>query len=126
MAKILVVDDDVNNRLLLRTLLESVDHVVHEAASAAEGLRVIGDAAPDLVIVDLHMPEVDGVSFIRTLRNDPDLASLEIALYTGTSPSAALEDFLDLYGVKTIIPKPCEPEELLQRVRSALISSSSA
>ena len=126
MAKILVVDDDHNNRLLLKTVLSHDKHIVFEAQSATEGLRLIAEHGPDLLVVDLRMPDIDGVTFVRNLRADPAHAKLEIALYTGTELTAALEDFLQLHRVKTVIPKPSEPEEILRRVRAALTSDSDA
>lgn len=123
MAKILVVDDDPNNRLLLKSILGYDEHVVIEAETGAIGLQRVAQHVPDLVIVDLYMPDVDGVTFVRTLRGNPSFAAIEIALYTGTALTAAIETFLELYRVRTVIPKPSEPEEVLQRVREALTSN---
>ena len=126
MARILVVDDDANNRLLLKTILSSEQHTVFEAASATEGLIQAAERKPELIIADLRMPDVDGVTFVRMLRADPAFASIEIALHTGTPPTDALEDFLEMYRIRTVIPKPCEPEEVLLRVRAALTPDSAA
>jgi CheY-like chemotaxis protein len=120
MAKILIVDDDFNNRLLLVTLLKHAAHVVVEASDGAEGLRLAQEHHPDLVIVDLNMPTMDGVTFIRTLRSSFASAEMRIALYTGTAENAALRDFMELAGVAHVIPKPCEPEELSRHVELAL------
>lgn len=120
MARILVVDDDANNRLLLKSILSFDSHTVVEAEDGAIGLQRIAEHKPDLVIVDLYMPGVDGVTFVRALRDDPAHAAIEIALYTGTTVTPAIEDFLELYRVNTVIPKPSEPEEVLRRVRASL------
>ncbi|MBV8723463.1 MAG: response regulator [Candidatus Eremiobacteraeota bacterium] len=120
MAKILVVDDDPNNRLLLKSILNYDGHTVVEADSGAAGLARVAEDTPDLVIVDLNMPDVDGVTFVRTLRENPAHDAVEIALYTGTMLTAAIGDFLQLYRVRTVIPKPSEPEEVLRLVSDAL------
>lgn len=120
MATILVVDDDANNRLLVKSILTYDGHTVLEANDGAEALDRLGREVPNLVIVDLNMPRVDGVTFVRTVRSNPAFDGVEIALYTGTALTAAIEDFLDLYRVKTVIRKPSEPEEVLRLVRAAL------
>ena len=120
MSKVLVVDDDANNRLLLASLLRYERHTVLEAANGAQGLQSVAEHSPDLVIVDLNMPEVDGVTFIRRLRETPESKDLKVALSTGTAMTEAMQDFLDLYGVGAVIPKPSEPEEILRLLRLLL------
>lgn len=120
MAKILVVDDDFNNRLLLVTILTHAAHVVVEASDGVEGLRLANEHRPDLVIVDLNMPGMDGVTFIRSLRSSFTPRDVRIALYTGTATNAAMRDFMELAGVSHVIPKPCEPEDLSRHVALAL------
>lgn len=120
MSKVLVVDDDVNNRLLLSMLLKHDHHTVIEATNGAEGLASVAEHTPDLVIVDLNMPEIDGVTFVRRVRENADFQHLLIALSTGTPVTDAMQDFLDLYGVGTVIPKPSEPEDILRLIRSLL------
>jgi len=120
MATILVVDDDPNNRLLLKAILTVDNHTIVEARNGAEALDRVAMDAPDLIIVDLNMPEVDGVTFVRSVRANSALDNIEIALYTGTILTSAIEDFLDLYRVKTVITKPSEPQDVLRLVRLAL------
>ncbi len=120
MATILVVDDDSNNRLLLKSILTVDSHTIIEAQNGGEALEYLAMDAPDLIIVDLNMPDVDGVTFVRRVRANSALNKVEIALYTGTMLTSAIEDFLDLYRVKTVIAKPSEPEDVLRLVRLAL------
>ncbi len=120
MATILVVDDDSNNRLLLKSILAVDKHTVVEARNGAEALEQVALDVPDLIIVDLNMPDVDGVTLVRSVRANSALDNIEIALYTGTILTSAIEDFLDLYRVKTVITKPSEPEDVLRLVRLAL------
>lgn len=121
MATILVVDDDANNRLLMKAILGYDGHTVLEADDGAEALDRLEQTMPDLVIVDLNMPRVDGVTFVRTMRSNPAFDRIEIALYTGTVLTSAIEDFLELNRVKTVIMKPSEPQDVLRLVRAALL-----
>ncbi|HTX02208.1 MAG TPA: response regulator [Candidatus Acidoferrales bacterium] len=121
MATILVIDDDPNNRLLLKSILSYDQHKVLEATNGAEGLDSVERHSPDLVIVDLNMPGIDGVTFVKTIRSKAALDHLEIALYTGTTMTSAIEDFLELYRVNTVIIKPSEPQDVLRLVRAALL-----
>lgn len=119
-ATILVVDDDPNSRLLLASLLKYAGHVVIEAENGAVGLDLANQHVPDLAIFDLSMPAVDGVTFARRIREVAALSRVKLALSTGTTLTEAMEDFLRLYRVGTVIPKPAEPEQILELIRNAL------
>lgn len=120
MAAVLVVDDDANARLLLRTLLTHAGHRVIEADNGADGLSAAARDRPDLILLDLSMPSMGGTEFVRALRADPRSKSAKVALYTATTMSAALRDFMEIYGIGHVIPKPSEPLELLAAIRRAL------
>jgi len=81
-GRILVVDDDERNRLLLRELLELEDHEVAEAANGPGAIERISTHAVDLVLLDVSMPGMDGFEVTRRLRADPATASLPILLVT--------------------------------------------
>jgi CheY-like chemotaxis protein len=115
-ASILIVDDEPANRLLVKTVLEHAGHSVCEAADAAEGLRLARDLAPDLTMIDLSLPGTSGVEFIQALRRDPQTESLQIALYTGSTVDSPMRDFMRLNGIKHVIPKPCEPQDLINAI----------
>jgi CheY-like chemotaxis protein len=120
MARILVADDDPSARYLVRVLLEREGHEVTEAA---DGLRARDEALaqpPDLAILDLALPQLDGAQVIRALRADPRTRDLRIALYTATRADAALALLVRSYGLVALLPKPSEPEELAAAVARAL------
>ena len=120
MARILIVDDEFANRLLVRTILEHAGHEIVEAADASEGLRFARESIPDLAIVDLSLPGASGVEFITMLRRDPKTRAMTIALYTGSDVDASMRDFMAVAGITHVIPKPCEPPALLRLVEAAL------
>lgn len=120
MATILIADDDANSRLLVATLLEHAGHVVLEAADGHEALKAAVEGRPDLILVDLSMPGMSGVAFIRTLRGDSQQTPATVVLYTGTADSEGMRDFMHAYGVFGIIPKPCEPAFFIGAVQAAL------
>ena len=120
MATILIVDDDPNARLLVTTLITHGGHEAFEASDARAGLTLSREVEPDLIIVDLSLPQMSGSEFIRALRTDVGLQSTRVALYTATAQDAAMRDFMDIYGVIAALPKPSEPRELLAAIERAL------
>lgn len=120
MSKILVVDDEAANRLLIAAILRPHGHEVFEAADGNEGLRLAQSLAPDLLIVDLFMPGMSGVEFVKTLRANPGTRDTRIALYSATRPDEALRDFMHAASIAHVIPKPSEPAEVVRIVDDAL------
>jgi CheY-like chemotaxis protein len=116
----LIVDDEAANRLLVATILRPHGHEILEAADGNEGLRLAQEHLPDLIIVDLFMPVMSGVEFVKALRANPSTRVARIALYTATRPDRALRDFMQAAGIAHVIPKPSEPAELVRIVNDAL------
>lgn len=119
MARVLAIDDDPVNRLLIATILAPLGHDVVEAQDARSGLAEIDRREPDLVLLDLSLPGIDGWGFLRELRRGVH-ARVSVAIYTATSPDDAMRDAMRAYGVQTAVPKPCEPAELQAIVEVAL------
>lgn len=120
MARILVVDDDFTARLLVRTLAEHAGHDVIEASNGADGLTAARETLPDLVVLDLSLPQLSGTDVVRALRRDPGTRGTRIALYTATARTAAIDDFIEMYGLCAVLPKPGEPADLLAAIAGAL------
>jgi CheY-like chemotaxis protein len=120
MNTILVIDDDATNRLLLSTILESRGHRVIEAADGIQALAAVAEHAPSLIIMDLHMPRMDGLEFLKTLRSDDRHATSAVFIHTATSTDAALKSLIELYAVDGVLPKPFEPQELLRMVSAVM------
>ena len=83
MSTILVVDDDPSCRQLLRQLLPRMGHMVIVASNGVDALDALKTHTPDLVLLDLAMPQMDGLSFLRTLRELEQFRSLPVILVSG-------------------------------------------
>ena len=120
MATILIADDDSNTRLLVRTVLEHAGYDVIEAPNGVKALESAAAASPDLILLDLSLPDISGPELLRALRANPRMKLTKVALYTATPMNAALRDFMEIYGIEHAIPKPSEPGELTGTVEEAL------
>jgi response regulator RpfG family c-di-GMP phosphodiesterase len=109
--QILLVDDDSGFRALLRTTFEAVDVEVDEADNAASAAACIERRPPDVVVLDVRMPGLDGISFCRKLKGDPRTRGLAVVLLTGSDPSG-----LESAGADAVMRKPFSPLELLAAV----------
>ena len=108
--RLLLVDDDSGFRALLRTTFEDVDVEVDEAASAAEAEARIAASRPDLIVLDVGMPGVDGLEFCRELKASPETSSIRIVLLTGKDD---VEEVACAAGADAFLRKPFRPLELL-------------
>jgi CheY-like chemotaxis protein len=84
-----VVDDDPQVADLVRQLLEGEPYEITAAADGAEGLELVAKARPDLILLDLMMPRMDGFTFIERLRQDPGARGIPVVVLTALSPSAS-------------------------------------
>lgn len=116
--RILVVDDIADNLLLLQTILESEGYQVELANSGQAALNKIKTAPPDLVLLDVMMPEMNGFQVTQQVRQDPSLPFIPILLVTGYTEPTPAEGY-DV-GADGFIRKPIDFDELLNRIRSIL------
>lgn len=80
--KVLVVDDEPGIRLLISLVLSRKNYAVTTASGGEEALRIVGREKPDLILLDLKMPGLDGMSTLRILREDPATSSIPVLLVT--------------------------------------------
>jgi DNA-binding response OmpR family regulator len=120
MARILVVDDDPVLRGALRVVLEAAGHDVMEAAHGDAALRVYGERGADLVLVDLFMPERDGLQVIRALR--AAIPRPQIVAMSGGGRFGQIEVLgaAASLGAARTLRKPFEPRDLLAAIRELL------
>jgi diguanylate cyclase (GGDEF)-like protein len=112
--RLLVVDDDPALRILLRTTFEVVDIEVDEADSASAAGEKIASRHPDVVVLDVGMPGIDGITFCRSLKDDPETAGIGIVLLTGSE--GGTEEAAQAAGADAFLRKPFSPLELLNIV----------
>ncbi|MBE9181859.1 response regulator [Oculatella sp. LEGE 06141] len=122
--RILVVDDLIDNSFLLQTLLEEMGYQVDVADSGSAALAKVEENPPDLILLDVMMPEMSGYEVTQRIRQNPDLPPIPIILVTGyTQPSP--EDALDC-GANGLIRKPIDFDEVVHWVRHVLPVEASA
>ena len=115
-AKVLVVDDEAQIRRLLRTTLDRASYEVSEAASAREALELLATADPDVVLLDLGLPDRDGMELVPIIRQRSKATLLVVSARDATDQKVTA---LDL-GADDYVTKPFDTDELLARVRAAL------
>ncbi len=116
---IMLVDDEPNLRELLRQMLELGGFDVVEAEDGLEALEKLEKVAPDVMILDVMMPNLDGVSLCKRLRADATFAGLPIIMVSGKTQHRAVQEGLAA-GANQYLCKPITVEELLQSVRALL------
>src|SRR5262245_1851635 len=112
--RILVVDDQPNLRMLLRTTFEIIDVVVDEAGDAKEAVAQLSERVPDVIVLDIALPDVDGITLCRRLRANAPTADVPIVLLTGSSDASDEEG--RAAGASAFIRKPFSPLELLETI----------
>ena len=116
---ILAVDDTPENLEILRVRLEANGYAVVTAADGEEGLAKARELRPDLILLDIMMPKLDGIAVVKALKQDKDLRSIPVILVTAKSDTRDIVAGLDAGG-DDYLTKPFEHSALLARVRSML------
>jgi len=121
MARILIIDDEEMFRQMLRQMLEKAGYEVSEAANGEAGITMFREQPADLVITDIFMPEKEGISTIREMKQDfPGLKI--IAVTGGGNRRRGFEylQFADRVGADRTLSKPFERQQLLAAIESLL------
>lgn len=108
MAKILVIDDSAFQRRTLRKILEAEEHEIQEAANGRIGLEVYDAFAPDCILLDILMPEVNGLSFLQQLRSTD--TTTPVIVLTADIQETTCQECLKL-GAEEVMHKPLLPAE---------------
>ena len=115
--RILVVEDDPSVRRLLSVQLGLAGHEVHIAEDGAAALLEVGRQRPDVVLLDVMMPVLDGWQVLATIRRRPDLVDLPILLLTAKNSSADIERSYEL-GATHVMNKPYDGDRLLSWIET--------
>src|SRR5437588_11119888 len=118
-ARILVVEDDQDIAQLVARYLDKAGYSAEIVASGRDALRRIGAQAPDLVVLDLMLPHVDGLEICRAVRTSDKTSSIPIIMLTARAEESDRIVGLEL-GADDYLTKPFSPNELVARVRALL------
>ena len=115
---VLIVDDDPRIREFVRVNLEMDGYVVREAGSADEGLAALEEQAPDLILLDVMMPGVDGWEMLRRMQERHGTGSIPVIMFSGQAESS--DDDAQARGAQGFLGKPFNPQDLITRTKELL------
>jgi len=121
MPTILYIDDTENNRILVTRRLEKKGYHVLTSENAMQGMAVARDQMPDLILMDMGMPDIDGWSATRHLKADPQLRAIPVIALTAHAMQGDREKALDA-GCEDYETKPFDFPRLFQKIETQLAS----
>jgi excisionase family DNA binding protein len=116
---VLIVDDDERVREYVRVNLESEGYVVREAASAAEGLEALGERSPDLILLDVMMPQVDGWEMLQQIHEHTGVGAIPVVMFSGKVDEESAAE-AESRGAQGFIGKPFDPRSLIESAKQIL------
>ena len=117
--RILVVEDHEDNRQILRDLLASMGYAIIEAVNGEEAVAIAAAERPDLILMDIQMPVMDGYEATRRIKADPELCAIPIIVVTSYALSGD-EEKARSAGCDDYVTKPYSPRALLTKIREYL------
>ena len=116
---VLIVDDDARVREYVRVNLEAEGYAVREAGSAEEGLAVLGEQSPDLILLDVMMPQVDGWEMLRQVQEHTGVGAIPVIMFSGKVDERAADEARSR-GASGFIGKPFDPRSLIESTKQLL------
>lgn len=123
MSKILIVEDNDKNMKLVRDLLRHAGHVTLEATTGEEGVRLALAHRPDLVLMDIQLPDIDGIEVLRRIRLDPALTAIPVLAVSASVMPEQLHQ-IEASGFDAHLTKPIAIRPFLAAVENALARGS--
>jgi two-component system, cell cycle response regulator DivK len=114
--RILVVEDQEDNRQIMRDMLAGTDYEITEAENGEEALAAIAKRRPDLILMDIQLPIMDGYTATRRIKDDPALRAIPIIAVT----SYVEDEKARAAGCVEYVPEPYSPRQLLAKIRQYL------
>ncbi len=114
--RILVVEDQPDNRQIIRDMLAPTDYEITEAENGEEALAAVAKQRPDLILMDIQLPIMDGYTATRRIKDDPALRAIPIIAVT----SYVEDEKARAAGCDEYVPEPYSPRELLAKIRQYL------
>ncbi len=116
---ILIIEDEAHVRQMVARLLVKHDYDVREAVDGLDGLRVLEDYRPDLIIVDVMMPNLDGLTFTKALKNLRETRGIPVIFLTAKSDPHTMIEGINV-GAKFYVTKPFQIDDVLGKVKRVL------
>lgn len=112
MKTVLIIEDNENNLYMMRFILAKLGHQVLEARDGATGVKTAGEKHPDLILMDIQLPVMDGYTATRMIREDPGLKNVPIIAVTSYAMVGDKEKALDA-GCTAYVEKPIDPVKFI-------------
>jgi two-component system cell cycle response regulator DivK len=119
MSLVLIVEDNEKNLKLVRDVLQVKGYRTLEAGTAEDGIRLAREAKPDLILMDIHLPGMNGIEARRVLRDDPATATIPVAAVTASVMQQDRKQITEA-GFEAYVGKPINLQEFLATVRALL------
>lgn len=120
--KILAIDDENDVLLIIKTALAGQGYEILTASNGYDGLALAEDQTPDLILLDLRMPEMDGMEVLEQLRDNEKTQNIPVIVLTGISDKTKIREALDK-GITYYIVKPFECQDLVSKIDLAIRTS---
>ena len=121
MQKILIIEDDKFLRELIARKLEEEKYVISEAVDGEEGLRKIREDKPDLILLDLILPSLDGFEVLREAKSDPEVKDIPVIVLSNLGQKEDVDRALSLGAKDYLIKAHFTPEEIVEKIKKVLI-----
>jgi|PlaIllAssembly_1097288.scaffolds.fasta_scaffold891668_1 DNA-binding response OmpR family regulator len=119
--KILLIDDDLKIIKLVESRLKANGYDVISAKDGKSGIEKAKRESPDLILLDIMMPEIDGYQVIERLKKEEDTKSIPVVMLTAKRDLEDIDKSMNVFGAVGFISKPFSPAELLQQIKNALV-----
>lgn len=116
---ILVIEDEAHVKIMVSRLLEKNGFVVRTAEDGLDGLRVLEEFRPDLIIADVMMPNLDGLTFTKALKNRRETKNIPLIFLTAKTDPLSMIEGINV-GAKFYVTKPFQIDDLLAKVKKVL------
>lgn len=120
MAKILIAEDDATLRTAYETVLTMEGFEVLSASDGLEGLRMALDSKPDLIVLDMLMPNMDGMEFLRTFKKQSQSSDTKIIVFSNIASPDKMKEATDLGALKYLTKATFTPKEMVATIKEAL------
>lgn len=125
MSKILIVDDDIETIKLLEAIVQMDGHETSSIQESKNAIQAVESFMPDLVLLDIMMPEISGLDILRQMRRDPALANIPVIVVTAKSMPSDIKNGMEA-GASTYLTKPVGYLELKEAVERTLANKPAA